>query len=124
MSEHVTITIHAIAEDGYPYMDGLIGRVAFIWDGYIVDGWPLHADPEDNSTPHTGTWEAADDKLSSVREFSGVTHWVEFPEPIWNYENAMSIASRPCRNVRTTGWRRTVSAVTRHLTRHAGRRRA
>jgi hypothetical protein len=67
-------------------MDELVGRVAFIWDGNIVDGRPLHVDPEDHDSPHTGRWEASDDKLSSVREFAGVTHWVEFPEPIWNYE--------------------------------------
>jgi hypothetical protein len=86
MSEQVMITIHPIAEDGYPNMDELVGRVAFIWDGNIVDGRPLHVDPEDHDSPHTGRWEASDDKLSSVREFAGVTHWVEFPEPIWNYE--------------------------------------
>jgi hypothetical protein len=86
MSEQVMITIHPIAEDGYPDMNELVGRVAFIWDGNIVDGWPLHVDPQDHDSPFTGMWEAADDKLSSVQCFVGVTHWVEFPEPIWNYE--------------------------------------
>jgi hypothetical protein len=89
-TQQATIMVHEIATDGYPDMDDndLVGRVAFLWDGYIVSGWPLHANPEDHSTAHTGHWEAADDKLSSVREFAGVTHWVEFPQPVWRYERA------------------------------------
>lgn len=85
MAEQVTITIHKIAEDGYPDMNALVGRVAFIWDGNVVNGWPLRVNSNDNS-PFTGEWEAADDKLSSVEAFAGVTHWIEFPEPIWDYE--------------------------------------
>lgn len=87
MSE-ITIKVHSIADDGLPDMENLTGRVAFLWDGNIVSGWPLHVDPQDHATPYSGGWEAADDKLSSVREFRGVTHWVEFPEPVWNIERA------------------------------------
>jgi len=86
MSEQVMITIHPIAEDGYPNMDELVGRVAFIWDGNIIDGWPLTVDPEDDNSPFTGRWEADSDWRSTWQSFAGVTHWVEFPEPIWNYE--------------------------------------
>lgn len=87
MSEQVTVTIRSIAEDGLPDRrdESLTGRLAFLWDGYIVTGWPLYAS-EDRQSAYTGTWEAADDKLSSVRAFANVTHWVEFPEPIWEYQ--------------------------------------
>jgi hypothetical protein len=50
-----------------------------------VDGWPIGAGEDGEGAP-TGLWEAADSKLSSVPAFGGVTHWIEFPEPVWNYE--------------------------------------
>lgn len=77
----VMIKIHSIAEDGLPNMDdnAMVGRVAFIWDGAIVSGWPLNriGRPADH-------WEPSEDRFGGA--VSGVTHWVEFPEPVWNLE--------------------------------------
>lgn len=82
-----TIKVHEIAVDGLPprdddndssLADDLIGRVAFIWDGAIVSGWPAGV--------HDGepTWEASDDRLG--RGYAGVTHWIELPVAAWNLE--------------------------------------
>lgn len=72
------IKIHEIAKDGLPIMDELTGRVAFIFDGCIVSGWPLR----DNGDGET-TWEA-DSDVGRSGAFYGVTHWVEFPRAIWD----------------------------------------
>lgn len=81
MSAQITVIVYSIAEDGLPDMDdeSLTGRVAFIWDGAIVSGWPLNrlGRPADH-------WEPSEDRFGG--EVSGVTHWVEFPDPIWDYE--------------------------------------
>lgn len=82
MPHHMGIRIHSIADDGLPDMDELTGRVAFIFDGCIVSGWPLHIDPTDYSTPYSGAWEPNSDVGRNTR-FAGVTHWIEFPVPIW-----------------------------------------
>ena len=86
----VEITVHEIATDGLPDMEGLTGCVAFIFDGCIVSGWPL--DPDDhphlyavhdwNAKKDGVLWEANSD-VGHTRPFGGVTHWVEFPEPLW-----------------------------------------
>jgi hypothetical protein len=71
------ITVHEVAVDGLPDMndDTMTGRIAFIFDGCIVSGWPLS----------DGLWEANSD-VGNGRPFGGVTHWVEFDRPIWEYE--------------------------------------
>lgn len=84
MSTEITVTVHEIAADGLPDMDALVGRVAFIFDGSVVSGWPLHTNPTDHSTPYSGYWEADSDVGLTVK-FASVTHWLEFPEPVWNY---------------------------------------
>jgi hypothetical protein len=78
-----TIKVHEIAVDGLPQRDQdgsltecLVGRVAFLFDGNIVNGWPLDRD---------GLWEANSD-VGHGRPFVGVTHWVEFPLPLWEME--------------------------------------
>lgn len=83
----LTIRVHAIAEDGLPDMDddAMTGRVAFLFDGCIVSGWPLHVEPTDYATPYSGHWEA-DSDVGHTRPFAGVTHWVEFPAPLWEIE--------------------------------------
>jgi hypothetical protein len=113
----ITIKVHEIAVDGLPPGNGepgeqeMIGRVAFIFDGCIVSGWPLfqseHPDfysPEKTEARATGGrggaqltldqrrklaaglhWEA-DEDVGHHRPFAGVTHWVEFPAPVWNIE--------------------------------------
>lgn len=78
MSREHTIIVHTIAEDGLPPKDfdkaGLVGRVAFIFDGAIYSGWPVNPDEpdeviwEDSETSHT---------------FSGVKKWIELPVPGW-----------------------------------------
>jgi hypothetical protein len=87
MSE-LTVKIHAIAEDGLPDMDALTLQVAFIFDGCIVSGWPLTAYDEEDE--ETGGFEEedgevlwkADSDVGRIGPFAGVTHWVEFPEPL------------------------------------------
>lgn len=74
----IELIVHEIAKDGLPDMDKLVGRVAFIFDGCIVSGWPLNNDD---------LWEA-DSDVGNVSSFSGVTHWVEFPTPVWELERA------------------------------------
>lgn len=86
MSFDMTIRVHSIAEDGLPPRDPETGEltnsdIAFIFDGCIVSGWPLHANPQDYSTPYSGYWEADSDVGRTVK-FAGVTHWVEFPNPL------------------------------------------
>ena len=71
--KEIKIKIHEIKTDGLPNMDKLTGRVAFIFDGCVVSGWPLEKDD---------LWEA-DSDVSNNKLFSGVTHWIEFPTPIW-----------------------------------------
>lgn len=70
--------IHKIEEDGLPDMENLVGRVAFIFDGCIVSGWPL----DDEGEVHAGIWEA-DSDVGRPAAFVGVTHWVEFDQPVW-----------------------------------------
>jgi hypothetical protein len=77
----MTVKLHSIAEDGLPDMEALTGRVAFIFDGCIVSGWPLYVDPEDSSTAYSGRWEA-DTDVGHNQPFAGVTHWIEFPQPL------------------------------------------
>lgn len=91
MSERVTVIVHEIATDGLPDPDSLVGQVAFLFDGCIVSGWPLRLDDPDvrdaydryGWRPEEGIlWEANSD-VGHGRPFGGVTHWVEFPEPLW-----------------------------------------
>lgn len=72
----ITAKLHEIATDGLPDMDSLTGRVAFLFDGCIVSGWPLD-EREDGVT----LWEA-DSDVGRLTKFYGVTHWIEFPLPL------------------------------------------
>jgi hypothetical protein len=85
MPEEVTIRIHSIKDDGMPDMEALTGRVAFIFDGCVVSGWPLRTVPTRDNSAYTGAWEADSDVGRNV-QFEDVTHWIEFPAPVWNYE--------------------------------------
>lgn len=78
MSTRVGIMVHEIAADGLPDMsdDALTGRVAFISDGCIVTGWPMLRGRADQM------WEA-DPDVGKSGPFYNVTHWVEFPVPVW-----------------------------------------
>lgn len=78
MGREVTVTVHTIVEDGLPdrHDPALTGRVAFIFDGCIVSGWPVSAQD---------VWEA-DTDVGHNQPMSGVTHWVEFPVPVWDLE--------------------------------------
>jgi hypothetical protein len=76
MTRTLTIQIHDIATDGLPDMANLTGRVAFLWNGAIASGWPL------DNVGRPGQWETCEDALG-MRPFVGVTHWVEFPVPLW-----------------------------------------
>jgi hypothetical protein len=83
-AEDLLVTVHEIARDGIPDLkdETLTGRVGFIFDGCVVSGWPLHTDPENYDTPYSGFWEA-DSDVGHTRKFAGVTHWLEFPVPVW-----------------------------------------
>lgn len=72
------ITIHEIEKDGLPAMDKMIGRVAFIFDGSIVSGWPLAVDAGGDIP-----WEA-DSGVGKHGKFYGVTHWIELPVRVWD----------------------------------------
>lgn len=78
MSSAVQVMVHEIEADGLPDMtdDGLSGRVAFVFDGCVVSGWPLLRGPQDQ------LWEA-DTDVGRNGPFYGVTHWLEFPVPVW-----------------------------------------
>lgn len=92
MSKEYTVIVHTIAEDGLPPRDyekaGLIGRVAFIFDGSIYCGWPLRKDDEDSN--ESGREEGDDlDELEwsdseTAHRFSGVKKWIELPVPGWD----------------------------------------
>lgn len=74
----ITVKVHEVATDGLPDMEALVGRVALIFDGCIVSGWPV--DFGDTEGGGRG-WEADRDVGNHLR-FGGVTHWVEFPEAL------------------------------------------
>lgn len=80
MPRDLTVRVHSVAEDGLPDMDALTGRVAFIFDGSVVSGWPLS-----DGRYNPPRWEA-DSDVGRVTQFEGVTHWVEFPEPLHRIE--------------------------------------
>lgn len=85
----ITVRLHEISVDGPPNLPSdtqggdpsLIGRVAFLFDGEIVGGWPL-SEMDGNGYP---LWEA-DSDVGKGGKFGGVTHWVEFPQPLWELE--------------------------------------
>lgn len=83
MPFNMTVKFHSVDQDGYPsYELTTTGRVAFIWDGYIVSGWPIHhIVRRDGTTYPEGTWQPADDRFGGP--VAGVTDWVEFPMSLW-----------------------------------------
>lgn len=86
MNVDLTVKVHEIATDGYPDMDAMSGRVAFIFDGCIVSGWPLGTGFLRNGREvYSGRWEA-DSDVGRVTKFEGVTHWIEFPVSIREIE--------------------------------------
>ena len=82
MSKDLTVKVHRISVDGLPDEDDrtLTGRVDFIFDGCIVSGWPL------DDVGHPGEWGTNED-VGKHGRFTGVTHWIEFPVPVWELEN-------------------------------------
>lgn len=81
MSKELTVKIHSIAEDGLPDMEKLTNRVAFFWDGGILNGWPSTREECENAGFEYGeVWTGAEDRY--LGPYGGVTHWVEFPTKI------------------------------------------
>lgn len=85
--------VYTIAEHGLPTDDSgdlkpeLTGRVAFIFDGCVVSGWPLYnihlRYPENNYAIYTvNDWEA-DTDVGKSGVFTGVEKYVIFEKPIW-----------------------------------------
>lgn len=75
------IEVFNVNTDGPPDMSNKdnVGRVAFIWDGHIISGWPEDspADPEE------AVWSSADDHFGG--QFVGVQFWVLAPSPHWKF---------------------------------------
>lgn len=67
--------VYDLEIDGYPDGQKLIGRLAFIWDGCIVSGWPI-------SNFHPDEWEANLD-VGRTGVFKGVKKYVVFNKPVW-----------------------------------------
>jgi hypothetical protein len=69
--------VFEIEKDGLPDMGKLTGRVAFIFDGCVVSGWPLKSMgyPDD-------AWEANEDVVHN-RVFRGVRKYIVFDKPVW-----------------------------------------
>lgn len=78
----INVELHEIAIDGLPeyHNPADIGRIAFLHDGSIYSGWPLA--PDDNGDIY---WELSSGFGGSQR-FYGVTHWLHFPDRVWNLE--------------------------------------
>lgn len=72
------MTILTIEKDGLPEMDKLVGRVAFIFDGCIVSGWPLKG----IDSYGENDWEANSD-VGRHGVFTGVKKYIVFDNPIW-----------------------------------------
>ena len=69
----ITVRIHSVMIDGKPDMHRLTGRIAFVFEGGVRSGWPV-PNSEDS-------WE---DSVTG-RVFLGITHWIEFPEPLYHF---------------------------------------
>lgn len=65
-----------ISKEGLPDNNdkSLTGRIAFIFDGKIISGWPLE----------NGNWEADSDWRTGWAEFADVKKYVIFDVPIWD----------------------------------------
>lgn len=80
----ITVIVHDILTDGLPDMDddAMVGRVAFIWDGSIISGWPQRPGPGltyDN--PLKAHWNGAEDRFHGP--YAGVRYWLELPVAAW-----------------------------------------
>lgn len=72
----LTVQLCEISIDGLPDMQALAGRVAFLWDGHIMTGYPLL-----DKDPHGHTWEG-DSDFARPNGFAEITHYVIFPAPL------------------------------------------
>jgi len=80
--------VFSIEKHGLPDMDNLVGRVAFIFDGNIVSGWPLKG-AEDYENAPDDLWEGNTDV--SFGKFSGVKYYVIFDIPVWEIDENYKI---------------------------------
>ena len=79
------IEIKNIKKDGLPDMSKLKGRVAFIYDGCIVTGWPLKGCKEDLGQFTEDMWEGNSD-VGHNSIFKGIKYYVIFPIPLFEIE--------------------------------------
>lgn len=68
----------SIKKDGLPDMNTLMGRVAFIFDGCIVSGWPLFPEYSHDKSE----WGANSD-VGLNGKFLGIEKYIVFDKPIW-----------------------------------------
>lgn len=79
MSSRISVIVHEVEADGLPDMSdsALEGRVALISNGIVVSGWPLKRGPAEQR------WEADPDVGGCCPQLFEVSHWLEFPVPVW-----------------------------------------
>jgi len=80
MVMEIKVNVFETEKDGLPNMDELVGRVAFIFDGNIVNGYPLKGSEDEEYTEFD--WEA-DSDVGRHGVFSGVKKYVVFDKPMW-----------------------------------------
>lgn len=74
----IKVTVFETEKDGLPDMSVLTGRVAFLFDGSTVSGWPLYPEHSKNRDE----WEA-DGDVGRHGRFCGVKKYIVFDKPIW-----------------------------------------
>jgi hypothetical protein len=86
----LTVKLYEIEKHGLPprdedgdLLEEYVGRVAFLWDGNLVNGWALDRD-DDEDADELPLWEPSE--IGEGRSFAGVTHWLHFPEAFWDME--------------------------------------
>lgn len=79
MTSAITVIVHEVEADGLPDMsDGALeGRVALISGDVVVSGWPKLRGPGEVR------WEADPEVGCCTSDYTPVTHWLEFPVPVW-----------------------------------------
>ena len=82
MSVPITVILHEIATDGLPDGDMPGSKMAAIFDGNVITAWPL--DDPDKS------WEG-DTDVAHGRPMLGVTHWLEFQQPVYELASGKAI---------------------------------
>lgn len=93
MSTEITVIVHNVERDGVPDMEAdrdLVGRIAYVWDGAIVSGWPIGMDVAEESTDldlGVQYWEPSEGRMGGP--VTGVEQWIELPYPAWSLQQTV-----------------------------------